>query len=573
MSNLILPSWSRMKPPLGSRRDVYHSLSRGLVGYWLMNEGAGTRVNDLSGNCNHGTIAGATWVAGPWGPSLYFDAAADYLNVGDLKNAVEGVTGLSVCAWVKAGLSDNDSSRDIVAKYGSGNDTFSLSWASNENIIFTVKSSSATGSSTYTDGIPVGHPDIWYYIVGVYDGAQVSVFVNAVAATPGTLTGETLTSTLPVAIGSNSDLNNEFWNGHIDNVAIYNRALTPAEICQLYREPWAGIEWPGSDLTPWVAILGAGGNAYSETINDGLGLSDAASRVCQYGRTLTESMGTTDALGNASVAVRAFVESLGLTDNLSKAEAKALSDSVGIVDAIIQVWEVNRTFAETLGQTDALGKTEAKVLADSLGLTDVPVTVAVVLRTLADSLGLTDAFGKAEGKTVADGVGLTDNMASLWQAVRSVADSLGLTDVMSEIFEGSGVFVRTVNDALGLTDAVNPIQVLLRVMSDNLSLADAVASVFVASRIVSDSVGITDGVFLGRMMAVADTVGIRDDLARIVAYLRTATDTEGLLDSMARVIQATRTFDDSVGMTDQMQSQFGALFKAAWAFLLLKRRR
>ena len=57
---MSVSTWGNVKPPRGARLDPGHPLSRGVVGYWLFNEGVGGRVNDLSGNGNtgvwHGTL-------------------------------------------------------------------------------------------------------------------------------------------------------------------------------------------------------------------------------------------------------------------------------------------------------------------------------------------------------------------------------------------------------------------------------------------------------------------------------------------------------------------------------------
>ncbi len=59
-----------VKPPLGT--PIYKP-DPSLVGHWLMNEGAGNTVYDLSGNGYHGTLSGATWSTGIYGSRLYAD--------------------------------------------------------------------------------------------------------------------------------------------------------------------------------------------------------------------------------------------------------------------------------------------------------------------------------------------------------------------------------------------------------------------------------------------------------------------------------------------------------------------
>jgi hypothetical protein len=531
------------KPPPGCQIDWGDPLAQSLVACWLENEGSGNRIQNLSGNGNTGTFGATTksptWVAGKFGYCLSFDGG-DTVNLTGLPTIVGTFT---VSLWVCSTLTaDNTMLLDCSAG------RLILYWRhSGELALYDGAGIQRWFGAPPSDGL-------WHHLVFVanastllcncyVDGIQKGVTRTYV---PANLGGT-------IALGSRYDGTDYYFTGLMDDVQIWKGALTVLDVTRLCREPFAMIRRPRIGL--WTPTFGGDGNTYIETINDGLGMTDAVSRACAFARTLMESMGTVDTVGGASVAIRAMSETMGLADSLNKGEVKVFSDALGIVDSLIRVWEASRSFAETLGETDSLSKDESKALSDSIGLIDVPVNVSVVLRTVADSLGL------------------TDNLSLVWEGIRTLADSLGITDAMSEVFEGSGVFVRTINDGVGLTDSLTSVQTLLRLMSDNLGMADAVASVFAVSRIISDSEGITDGVVLGRMISLSDSLGITDDVTRLVQYLRTQSDAEGLLDSMARVVVAFRTVNDTVGISDAMCRQFGALMKAVWAFMLLKHNR
>jgi hypothetical protein len=74
--------------------------------------------------------------------------------------------------------------------------------------------------------LPTG---VWTHIAGTYDGAAVSVFVNGALAASAPRTGAIPTTTLPVRIGADSSGKNRF-AGLLDEVVLYDRALTPAEL-------------------------------------------------------------------------------------------------------------------------------------------------------------------------------------------------------------------------------------------------------------------------------------------------------------------------------------------------------
>jgi len=71
----------------------------GLVGAWKFDEGSGTIAYDSSGNNNHGTIYGATWVDGKFGKALQFDGVDDYVKIEPF--TVYGWKGISIVRWVK----------------------------------------------------------------------------------------------------------------------------------------------------------------------------------------------------------------------------------------------------------------------------------------------------------------------------------------------------------------------------------------------------------------------------------------------------------------------------------------
>jgi hypothetical protein len=220
--------------------------SDGLVGEWALNESGSTvTASDSSANSNDGTLtdmnfypdfnsSGGILSTG----AMEFDGAGDYVDLGDMNNAVEGLAGFSVSAWVKTPELNADSgTRTILSKAGTGPDTFGVYWGTNENLYFVVRNTSnIEGQGIWTDGL-LNEPNVWKHIVGVYNGTHVQIYGDGVArdATPGALTGVSQSSTLPVTIGAGSDQDVDFWNGTIDEVGIYNRSLSAEEILRLYN--------------------------------------------------------------------------------------------------------------------------------------------------------------------------------------------------------------------------------------------------------------------------------------------------------------------------------------------------
>ncbi|MBR9702100.1 hypothetical protein GOV13_04215, partial [Candidatus Pacearchaeota archaeon] len=189
-----------------------------------------------SGNSNNGTVYGdVVWNSTDMkvGNGAYdFDGVGDYVMVNDM-GSVEGVSGLAVSAWVKSTVSDNPTNVNMVSKEGGGDDTFTLKWYSNENVVFQVFNTTGGFSiAQFTDGIEDTN---WHHIVGIYNGTNALVYVDGVVGgTAPVLEGATLDTAHEVVIGSSST-EAYFWNGSIDEVMIWNRSLSAAEVQQLYN--------------------------------------------------------------------------------------------------------------------------------------------------------------------------------------------------------------------------------------------------------------------------------------------------------------------------------------------------
>ena len=69
-----------------------------LVACWHFDEGNGTTVYDSSGNGNHGTISGATWMTGVCGDALSFDGVSNHVN---FSSSVLNTAPYTFCAWLK----------------------------------------------------------------------------------------------------------------------------------------------------------------------------------------------------------------------------------------------------------------------------------------------------------------------------------------------------------------------------------------------------------------------------------------------------------------------------------------
>ncbi len=205
------------------------NLDSGLAAYWKLDENTGTSAGDTSANALTGTLTnGPTWTTGRIGSAVQFDGTNDRIEVGD-QSTLEGYDQISVSAWanpsVISGAEETIVSKELIFKLDIS------ATAGNVARFMTGNSWSGLHSTT------VLSTGTWYHIVGTYDGVTKKIYINGALEASTALTGNITTNTRSVQIGSydSSGTPTAFLTGAIDEVRVYNRALSAEEVANLYR--------------------------------------------------------------------------------------------------------------------------------------------------------------------------------------------------------------------------------------------------------------------------------------------------------------------------------------------------
>ncbi len=193
----------------------------GLVAAYSFNEGTGNAVGDLSGNNNTGTLNGATWTTqGKFGNALVFNGTNALVTIGD-SPSLHLTAGMTLEAWVNPSVV-NAAWRDVIYK---GNDNYFLEATSTAS--GGVPGAGGTFGETYATATLA--PNTWAHLAVTYDAAILRLYVNGVPVSSLARIGSIPTSTNPLQIGGDS-IYGQYFQGSIDEVRIYNRALSQAEI-------------------------------------------------------------------------------------------------------------------------------------------------------------------------------------------------------------------------------------------------------------------------------------------------------------------------------------------------------
>ncbi len=232
--------------------------STGPVAAYAFNETSGTTASDSSGNGNNGTLTnGPVFVAGKNGNAVSLDGVNDYVNLGN-PVSLQINTSLTVSAWINASSFPSDDAA-VVSKRGNAIVGYQLDTTIDKGprtIGFKLANSSGGKMSRY--GATALQLNQWYHIAGVYNAATqtVDVYLNAQlnnGVLVGPVTSSQQNSSLSAVIGRKSGNSGFEFAGKIDDLRIYNRALTQAEIQADMNTPVGGT--PALDTTaPTVAI-------------------------------------------------------------------------------------------------------------------------------------------------------------------------------------------------------------------------------------------------------------------------------------------------------------------------------
>jgi hypothetical protein len=205
-----------------------------LMGQWHMDSISGSATPDSSGNGNDLQVVGATQVPGRWGNAFSFNGTTNALESA-AKYQPKDVT---VLAWVK-GTSPGDY-KDILSQGGDPScsvASYALYTGAGGGLEFYIATNTTTAILSAAEPPASLWDGNWHAVAGVYDGDSVSLYVDGVeVGSPTGASGSAIDYSLPdttFEVGDFHACSGFAFNGAIDEVRVYDRALSYAEIAEL----------------------------------------------------------------------------------------------------------------------------------------------------------------------------------------------------------------------------------------------------------------------------------------------------------------------------------------------------
>ena len=223
--------------------------TNGLLAWWKMDQTNGTVALDSSGNNRNANIHGPVFTTGYLSNALSFSGGSDYANFSSPDTAQ-----ITVAAWVQAAGQGNSVYPRILDTPGY---RFFFRFDSQANNGFDFATYHSTQNGDWSSGANAISTGTWFHVAASYDRSSLtnvpSLYVNGTKVTP--IAVSSPSGTLPSYTGTgyigNSSSGTRGWEGQIDDLRIYNRLLSDAEVQQLSSLPPANF-----NLAPMATVSG-----------------------------------------------------------------------------------------------------------------------------------------------------------------------------------------------------------------------------------------------------------------------------------------------------------------------------
>ncbi len=218
--------------------EIKKQVAKELIGYWKFDEGSGTITKDSSNNSNNGIINNAKWVEGKKGYALQFQNLGDSVIIKN-NDKLNPTNSFTYMLWVKF---NKLTPYDYMIDHGyTGKFLFYTSSVGNKPQVW------ANIDGTKKIQVPkIIETEQWYHFAITYDGSSLKLYQNGELADSIPVTGSLSTTNNDLYFGRYSGKTGYELNGTLDEIKIYNYALTSEEIQQEYEpctENWNCTSW------------------------------------------------------------------------------------------------------------------------------------------------------------------------------------------------------------------------------------------------------------------------------------------------------------------------------------------
>jgi Concanavalin A-like lectin/glucanases superfamily/Bacterial Ig-like domain (group 2) len=266
------------------------------VGYWKFDEGSGTRAADSSGNAHTALLSnGVSWVRGTKGGAILANAAnRDSVAIPAID--LSGTHAVTIAFWAKRTYSTDGKDVLFEATGNYQNSTTGFVLLPDDETCHGIQAALRGNEGTTANCYSQPSSGVWHHIALVLDKSQtggdaVAFYVDGVLQTPSwNLSAATNTNNFgqdPMYLFSRGGTS-QFSSGAVDDLRVYNRSLTAAQIQQVYKGSQSGLFSPSGLVAAYAFSEGSGSTVADASGNGNTGtISNATwTTAGKYGNAL-----------------------------------------------------------------------------------------------------------------------------------------------------------------------------------------------------------------------------------------------------------------------------------------------
>ncbi len=201
-----------------------------LIAYWNLDQATDGITYDQIGHGSAALKGNVASAPGQWGGALKFAGGGSYVDCGNAPrfNPEKAIT---VAAWVKVDVFDQTWQATVTK----GDSAWRLQRAADTDHMLFACSNVNAGGGDNVAGVTNVRDGAWHHVVAGYDGAQMFLYIDGRLEARSSATGAIPKNEHPVWIGGNSERLGREWKGSIDEVAIFDHALTARQVAYFHR--------------------------------------------------------------------------------------------------------------------------------------------------------------------------------------------------------------------------------------------------------------------------------------------------------------------------------------------------
>jgi len=194
-----------------------------LMGWWTLDDGQGTGALDWSGQGNHAELLGPTqWVPGQVDGAVYFDGISGAMDCGNAPS-LNIASEITIAAWVRAEDAGNGDDNPYIAK---GETSYALGNIGSQ-ILMSIYDGALYSATWDLDSDFI---NAWHHVAGTYDGEVIRLYIDGEEKGTNEHVGSIAQNSFNLYIAKDDEQTWTWYNGAIDDIRVYQRALSADEI-------------------------------------------------------------------------------------------------------------------------------------------------------------------------------------------------------------------------------------------------------------------------------------------------------------------------------------------------------